>query len=77
MDASEFERLRRVFTQATARLEEAHVVAMEGQGAGLPVERYADLAARLCRMARDINDLAGEIAVTANGGNREGNQSSR
>ena len=71
MDASELERLRRQFAQATARLEEAHEVAMEGQGAGLPVERYADLAARLRQAARDVVVLADEIAVAAKRENHE------
>ena len=70
MDENQLELLRRLFAETTARLEEAHEVAIEGQGAGLPIGQYADLARRLGRAAGDIATLADDIASIASGDDR-------
>ncbi len=59
------ELLRELFALATQRLEAAHEIAVEGQGAGLTGELYAGLARRLGVASRDVAILAAAITVAA------------
>ena len=65
MDDADQDLVRQLFARATERLETAHEVAVEGQGAGLTEESYAGLARRLGVASRNVAVLAAAITVAA------------
>ena len=68
MDEMDAERLRRLFADTTAHLEEAHEIAMDGQAAGLPAEDYSQLAEDLGSTINAVAELVNEITRLAGGG---------
>ena len=68
MEEIDAERLRRLFADTTACLEEAHEIAMESQAAGLPAEDYSQLAEDLGSTINAVAELVSEITRLADGG---------
>ena len=63
MDEDRRELIRSLFAAATARLETAHEIAIDGQSAGLSFSEYQACAGKLCSISADIDALA--IAAAA------------
>ena len=57
------ELLAQLFATLTARLEDAHEIAMQGQASGAKLERLAALARQLREAARDIIAIAETIMI--------------
>ena len=63
IDEDRRELVRGLFAAATARLETAHEIAIDGQSAGLSFSEYQACADKLCSISADIETLANAIAV--------------
>jgi hypothetical protein len=63
MDEDRRELIRSLFAAATARLETAHEIAIDGQSADLSFSEYQACAGKLCSISADIDALA--IAAAA------------
>ena len=57
------EPIRSLFAAATARLETAHEIAIDGQSAGLSFSEYQACADKLCSISADIDALATAMAA--------------
>ncbi len=65
MGGEDLELHRLLFVAATTHLEEAHELAVMGQGAGLTVKEYSELARRLGKSVQSVVALAEAVMVVA------------